>query len=396
MPPNNLSPQCGCVADDYNRQCPYAFEQGGSWFHCVGGEAFAIPCNDETESCQSWENDDPETGINEMLDDLYGRTSKSNIPPPPPPPIAMIEREIKMEPRVFKREKYIDDTSEIEYEQHPIIKNNTRKMDKQSVKKKEDTAEELMMGNRNSLKKFEALRINGTSINDYSIGGFKLNVAKTTAVVKKIAPLPPSALPKIFIDDDLNFYHHFFRGMESLLGTPLFFEIVNAKHHYDDGHGTLPNSVLGFMESGLDSGDNALTLLVKKVLSSTFEKSDVRQSNPGMVSLSVVSNLWGFRYIEPGMNMRDADIRMWLSSCHSHYKTVWFDTFKSSGVPEFATEGVVLAHAHPTLKLKKPRDNKEEIETAMVPYRAKQNIYERHENRNERKKTTRRSNTWFN
>jgi hypothetical protein len=206
------------------------------------------------------------------------------------------------------------------------------------------------------LQKFEALQLNGKSINDYTIGGFRLDLKATAKKVNEIAPLPPNALPKIFIDDNLNFYHHFFKGMEILLGGSKFQEIVDSKIHHEATIEDLPSSVIGFMEAGMCVGDSALTLLVKKVLSSTFEKSVLSDENGQISVLKVASNLWGFRYIEPGMVLQDADIKMWLSNCYSFYRTIWFDTFKSSGVPMFAIEGVIINTAKPVLKMTKSID----------------------------------------
>jgi hypothetical protein len=260
---------------------------------------------------------------------------------------------------------------------------------------KGDSANEFLAANRTTLKKFEALHLNGKSINDYSIGGFKLDLGVTTKKVKELAPLPPNALPKIFIDDNLNFYHHFFKGMEMLLGGTKFQEITESRIHHEVITEDLPNSIIGFMEAGLCSGDSALTLLVKKVLSSTFEKSVISDEKSQKNVLKVETNLWGFRYIEPGMVLADADIRMWLANCYSYYRTIWFDTFKSSSVPAFAIEGVIVNTSKPMLKMSQEIRNDIDNQDHRYVESARQLIREQYPERRRRSHKPSRKNSWF-
>jgi hypothetical protein len=339
-----MDPECKCKNGYYKKNCPYTFEQGGSKFHCLGGDMRALPTEEGIESDSSWDTDSDNTGEAGIIDALkYSGIPGYKHPEPLKARNAtaqgenfiQMEDEKKIQARLFQ---------DVETATNYLGHNDSKAM-------RIDSAYDFIAANRATLNKFEALHLNGKSINDYSIGGFKINLETTTKKVKEIAPLPPNALPKIFIDDNLNFYHHFFKGMEMLLGGTKFQEIMDSRIHHEGTIEKLPDSIIGFMESGMCSGDTALTLLVKKVLSSTFSKSQLIGGDDKISVLTVDTNLWGFRYIEPGMTLADADIKMWLSNCYSHYRTIWFDTFKSSGVPAFAVEGVIINTTRPVLKM---------------------------------------------
>jgi hypothetical protein len=319
--------KCICTRDRYRQDCPYTFEQGGSKFHCIGGDLRAVRADDDTESNDSWENDSVTTGVDGLLDALRTRALSTTS-----------ANSVNVEGAEGRESVQITDTRNV------MDGLRFRQGQHQSINRPpmlDEAAQVFLEQNRINLNRFDALKLNGQSINDYSIGGFKLDIKETAAVVKKLVPLPPSALPKIFINDDLNFYHHFFQGTEALLGNEMFRTIVDSRSHYDTNHGALAEAVTGFIQSGMEKKDNAVTMFVKKVLSSTFERSIIENDRLEIPALRVVANLWGFRYIEPHMILKDVDIKMWLSTCYNHYRTLWFDTFKSSGVPLFATEGVV-------------------------------------------------------
>jgi hypothetical protein len=232
----------------------------------------------------------------------------------------------------------------IERERKLIPRNFCEGNKGESRREENDAIDNLLARNRTTLKKFEALSLGGRSLNNYTIGGYVIDVPKTVEQVKRIAPLPPNALPKIFLDDDLNFFHHFFRGMEQFLGVEEMAAMMSENTHYELAGENLAEKISEFMSEAMAQSDTSLTLLVKKVLSSTFEKSQVLNKSEAGACLKVVTNLWGFRYIEPGMIIGGNEIRMWLSSCYSYYRTLWFDTFKASGIPSFASEGAVMKY----------------------------------------------------
>lgn len=386
---------CICQGEDYKPECPYSFEQGGGRFHCVSGDLKAIKiAEDSDSSCSEWD-DRTATGIEGLVEALKVRS------------LPAAEKEANVESRMFSPLQVNQSNRlTIPLQQSSVAYQPPSVHQPQAIR---DAAEEFMQKNRVDLRKFDALRINDQSLNDYSIGGFKIDVAKTAEVVKKLAPLPPSALPKIFICDDLNFYHHFFLGIETLLGKSSFEEIIISKFHHDDAKGNIADAIAGFVSSGMLPTDNAVTMFVKKVLSSTFERTNIDEGKSEIVALKVLANLWGFRYIEPHMLLKDVEIKMWLSTCYNYYRTLWFDTFKSSGVPRFAVEGVVHDRSTGIIEW----DRKEKVAEASVEnklmlarnaYYANMDEWREHGDRypiksrrseKPRRSGTRRASTWF-
>jgi hypothetical protein len=210
-----------------------------------------------------------------------------------------------------------------------------------SKKNRMTTDADLLQKNRASLRKFEALNIGGKSITEMSIGGYKVDLEKVAEKAMEVLPLPPSRLPVIFVDQELNFYHHFFQGINRSLGARQLEEIVKSSRHFDDLQKPLLNCLEELIISGYERTDDEITILLKKVIGGTFETTNRSKRYQASDELLVVANLWGFEYIEQGMQCSEADLRMWLSMCYNHYKTIWFNTFKSTGVPEFAMDGAM-------------------------------------------------------
>jgi hypothetical protein len=86
---------------------------------------------------------------------------------------------------------------------------------------------------------------------------------------------------------------------------------------------------------------------------------------------------------------------MWLANCYNYYRIIWFDTFKSSGVPNFAVEGVVVNTSKPVLKMTEsipeqkyvPQRQERLVEAPLVRYEYPER--RRRSNRPETRKT------WF-
>lgn len=200
---------------------------------------------------------------------------------------------------------------------------------------------ELLHENRTSLRKFEALNIGGKTLTEMSIGGYTMDMEKLAEKAMEVLPLPPSKLPVIFVDKDLNFYHHFFQAMTRELEPGLLEQIVTAREHYDDPSKPLLSCLEEIILAGYERSDDEMTILLKKAIGSTFETTTRSKKHQGSEELEVAANLYGFEYIEQGMKCSEADLRMWLSMCYAHYKTIWFNKFKSTGVPSFATQGAI-------------------------------------------------------
>jgi len=201
-------------------------------------------------------------------------------------------------------------------------------------------SDDLIESRRDILRKFEALNISGRSLTDISIGGYTVDLTKAAQKASAVAPLPPAKLPKIYIDSDMNFLHHFFQGLERLVGREKILSIVNQDRYYTTEDLVLLPLIESIIKIGYERKDTNLTVFTKSVLSSTFECDEKAGSDQEERGLLVAANLWGFQYIECGMELKEADLRMWLSISYSHFRTLYFNTFKDSGVPAFALEGV--------------------------------------------------------
>jgi hypothetical protein len=180
----------------------------------------------------------------------------------------------------------------------------------------------------------------GVTMTQASIGGFRLDLEKTAEKAAAFVPLPPAMLPIIFRDPELNFNHHFFQGMETLAGSDLIERIVKAGTYAEGDKGRIMPVLKGLITSGYLQSDTELTVFVKKVLSGTFDTVPISSLGAEAESFIVSANLWGFPYIEQGMQCRESDLKMWLHMAYIGYRMAWFNNFKSSGVPSFAVEGV--------------------------------------------------------
>lgn len=254
----------------------------------------------------------------------------------------------KKKSQQYRKEEEYEDTSSEEEElidhfrrmmPEPVRGNS--KSTQVSKASRMTTDSDLLQKNRASLRKFEALNIGGKSMTEMSIGGYKVDIEKVAEKAMEVLPLPPSRLPVIFVDQELNLYHHFFQGMTRALGSRQLEEIVRSSRHFDDPQRPLLACLEELILSGYERADDEITILLKKVIGGTFETTNRSKRHQDSDELMVVANLWGFEYIEQGMQCSEADLRMWLSMCYNHYKTIWFNTFKSTGVPEFAMDGAV-------------------------------------------------------
>jgi len=202
------------------------------------------------------------------------------------------------------------------------------------------TEQEMMQQNRADLQKFASLKVNGESIVKTTIGGFTMDLERVARKAKEILPLPAVKLPLIFNDENLNFYHHFFQGIELLLGRDVVEAIVATEKYFEEDNILLFPLISALVGSAYALDDNDITVFTKRVISSTFEHHPAQGQSDEPKTLIVLANFWGFEYLEPGMQLKEADLKMWLSRCYDKYKIVWFNTFKSAGVPSFALSGV--------------------------------------------------------
>jgi len=202
------------------------------------------------------------------------------------------------------------------------------------------SSEYLRMGNSGSLDRFKPLVLNGVSMTKATIGGYALDMASMAKQAAKVAPLPPVLLPLIFKDNDLNFMHHFFNGLEVLGGRAFICMIAETGRYSREDAGQIGPLVKALATSGYSEDDTDLVVFVKRVMSTTFEVAQAIGELRHEDRFLVKSNFYGFQYIEAGMLCMEPDLKMWLHSAHMQYRSLWFNAFKSSGIPSFALDGV--------------------------------------------------------
>jgi hypothetical protein len=257
--------------------------------------------------------------------------------------LCQIEKETKIQPRMFvptnHRNTELEDSSSSEYEvePRPLQKHKASSRYSQNGKMIED--EGLQLNNRKVLRKFEALNVSGQTLTGLSIGGFNVDLNVAAEKAMEVLPMPPAKLPVIFIDEELNFLHHFFQGVTQILGEDTLKSIASKKTYYEDESPVVLSMIEDLILDGYDKSDKEIVVFLKKVLRSTFEVSSKSRRSRTTEGVKVCANLWGFQYIEYGMMMEEQDLQMWLSVSYNQYRTSWFNTFKSSGVPGFAVEG---------------------------------------------------------
>jgi hypothetical protein len=345
---------CNCSNEGFALDCPQVFFQDGKPLHVLKPDEQPKPrlyCRpNETASHLGNQNDPYASNTNG--DDLYV-----------PPLLADGNRHQKalkeLRSEMQKQVLGADDSSSssvddyfIEREHKTVQRNFSNYVQQQTSPARHGRGQlvddsMMMEQNREFLRKFEALKIGNESLTGMTIGGYAVDLSKAAQKAKEVAPLPPSKLPKIFKEDDMNFYHHFIQGMEILMGTEVLDEIVETTHFFKKTELLLFPLIEGMILAGYQRTDNEITIFTKKVLTSTFELDAANEHNKDSKSLIVAANLWGLQYIEPGLEMKEADLKMWLSVNYNHYKTLWFNTFKSAGIPSFALGGVQTRYEGP-------------------------------------------------
>jgi len=206
-----------------------------------------------------------------------------------------------------------------EAQQVPLAGPDTERIPELIPRSSMVTEQEMMQQNRADLQKFASLKVNGESIVKTTIGGFTMDLERVARKAKEILPLPAVKLPLIFNDENLNFYHHFFQGIELLLGRDVVEAIVATEKYFEEDNILLFPLISALVGSAYALDDNDITVFTKRVISSTFEHHPAQGQSDEPKTLIVLANFWGFEYLEPGMQLKEA---------------------KSAGVPSFALSGV--------------------------------------------------------
>jgi hypothetical protein len=194
----------------------------------------------------------------------------------------------------------------------------------------------MLEKNRRSLRRFESLSIGGKTLTGMSIGGFEIDVTKAAMKAREVLPLPASKLPIIFVDEELNFYHHFFKAVKGQTNSESFQFIVTDNEYFYDEETPIGDMIEDLITTGYNREDDETSVLLKKVITTTFEMGQKISRYQNRGPMLVAANLWGFQYIEAGMQCDEESLHMWMVACYMHYKTLWFNAFKQTGIPDFA------------------------------------------------------------
>lgn len=344
---------CECSEHGYSPSCPNAFYQGGKILHAIESETKLKPrvyiSSKETDSNDSQHAlsgyDDEESEREKVMNSQVVSPITHSSQPVQPASLSSSGLDALYEE---VRQNFPSHLSTEVAVRSKLGKGQLQNDDR------------MMEQNRKILRKYEPLNVGGQSLTGMSIGGFVVDLSRAAQKASEVAPLPPSKLPIIFADDDMNFHHHFFQGLDILLGKDIVQEIVSADKYYGQTELHLLPMIVEMIKAGYEKSDTEITVFTKKVLTSTFEVDPSSRQEVKDGILVVAANLWGFQYIESGMQMKEPDLKMWLQNCHRFYRTIWFNTFKSAGIPLFALDGVQTRYESPPGKKKAQQLQKED------------------------------------
>lgn len=309
---NSIQDKCICPPGGYSPTCPQSFVQGGQLLHTLGDEISSRKQADQTPTdAQMLEDIKPLSRKGTASSDDWSTSS-----------LSAMESEVRSDPLMFQ------------------LAGVTRREDPLEARTKYMTETDFQNERKSAFKKFEALTVNGQKFTDYTIGGYGSAPEVLKEKLEEFIPLPPVLLPVIFADKSLNFSHHFFQGLEILLGRDYVHRMATELKYSESDTIELLPAIRGLITSGAKESDTDLTTFVKRILSATFNTLPAAAETGGEQSLIVATNLYGFQYIEGGMKMNDSSLRMWIHLNYSTYRISWFNAFKSSGIPSFANDGV--------------------------------------------------------
>jgi hypothetical protein len=324
---------CQCTTEGYHPECPNAFTQGGQRLHTIDDEIrlkpriFKNPQGMIAEGPDDYSSRADTAAQEQILSGGAMHHGSTNPHSGPSNPMQFLTHEAEVT------------AGEIEDIPAPLRTTQVAMRYQADANTRVNT-DELTEKSRGLMRAYEPLTIGQSTLTEYSIGGFQLDPELAASKFRQIQPLPPAKLPIIFNDNELNFFHHFFGGLRVMMGLPDLTIVTKERTHHEHCYEIVKPFIMGSITAGYSSDDTDLEVFIKKVLMSTFDETHTSTADMGICKFHVSSNIWGFQYIEQGMTLGEADLRMWLSMNYSRYQSVWFNVFKGSGVPSFAKNGV--------------------------------------------------------
>jgi len=221
---NTESGACTCTVEGYSPYCPQAFVQGGKVLHVLDEQDQLKPRKYEKSDLHTIEKEEkltPRFFIQKGKDErarALGLEDQGKDKDQEPLKNDSYDKYLKFNTR---KDSVSSSSLESAFEE---VENCLDDSPSQAVVKQHKMGRgylsydyDMQENNRDPLPKFEALKINNQSINEVTIGGFPVDLRAAAEKVREIIPLPPVRLPVIFLDKDMNFFHHFFQGMDMLI-----------------------------------------------------------------------------------------------------------------------------------------------------------------------------------
>lgn len=317
---------CTCTPDNYSSTCPKKFVQGATLLHVID------PVNRPRQSHQLED-------VHHKLEGNQGWSMEDTI--------AMVDAEIPQNIRSEKQREAAEPKGLAMSVRTPGVDHrsafsaNTPTLDRREQEAQESDDQSWRRHHQEvSLPRFQPLSLRGIPLTRTTIGGYTQDVESITHIASTCVPLPPVALPITFVDSNLNFLHNFFSALESQLGQEFTDALAVRGTYSNQEASSLVPFVRMYCTGTYAKTDTQADLFLKRVLYATFRILPQEEYVPGKGEFTVIGNLYGFQYIEPGMRMGSGDLAMWLSSSYSQYRIEWNNAFKSTGIPKFARMGV--------------------------------------------------------
>lgn len=350
--------KCICSTEGYAPDCPQTFMQNGKMMHTLDGETQLKP---------------------RTYEGAVERYSEINVAPPKYDEGSQTADTSSLNPFQYLENQGPSPPESVDGDTiAPLrVSNRSNSMPMHgargsSTETRFFTEQDMQFGGKLHLDRFRPLTFGDKTITDASIGGYKIDLNRTAEKASVFVALPPAVLPIVFSDKELNFNHHFFQGMEILVGRKTLDAMTASRKYSETDKGKILPLVKNLITEGLKGTDTELTIFVKRVLTATFDTVPASAVKDGMDSLIVAANIHGFQYIEQGMQCRDPELKMWLHMEHLRFRMSWFNAFKSSGIPSFALDGV--QDRYESDRILKRQARKQESEGAEVEKRTSREI----------------------
>jgi hypothetical protein len=148
------------------------------------------------------------------------------------------------------------------------------------------------------------------------IGGFEMSANEKLREIDSYVGLPAvRGLPKVFLNDRLNFLCHFHSALFQMLTT-------------ESGDYPSPDSLTIILDNRKDWSNSPEIVLLETVIDRTIDsRTGVVKANPFRLPI-----------IEPTMQLTPKIMHMSLDQLHREFEIEWFNTLKTMTTPKFQSK----------------------------------------------------------